>query len=134
MKTVSKYFLLQIPGWILLGVILYLAWRGEWISKEIAWGILALGFLKDLILYPFLRKAYEPGGRSGSAHLIGTLGVTREPLKPSGYIQINGELWQARVEGVSQSIDAGTEVRITATQGLTLIVELKTSGSKSILS
>lgn len=123
MKTVSKYLLLQIPGWIILGAVLYFLWKEEWISTGVALGIFALGLLKDFVLYPFLKKAYEPGGKSGSDHLIGTRGIARDPLNPSGLIRINGELWRAQVEGENTPIHPGTEVRITAVRGFTLIVE-----------
>ncbi len=120
MKTISKYVLLQIPGWVILGVVLFFLWKWDWISIEIAWGIFALGFLKDLILYPYLRKAYEPGGKSGSARLIGVRGIARDPLQPSGYVQINGELWQAVTEG--DPIPSGTQVQVLSVRGLKLRV------------
>jgi membrane-bound serine protease (ClpP class) len=56
----------------------------------------------------------------GGASLIGQTGVAREPLAPIGQIAIQGELWRAVADG--EAVDAGTAVRVTGVDGLTLKV------------
>jgi membrane-bound serine protease (ClpP class) len=60
--------------------------------------------------------------RTGSEELIGSVGVVREPLDPTGQIFIHGALWQARATGAGE-IGLGNRVRVKAVDGLTLEVE-----------
>ena len=59
---------------------------------------------------------------TGSEGMLGEIGRARDPLEPGvpGYIDVHGEMWRA----VSREpIAAGQRVRITAIEGLTLVVE-----------
>ncbi len=59
---------------------------------------------------------------TGSEGMIGAIGRTRDRLEPGepGYIDVHGEMWRA----VSREpIAAGRQVRVTAIDGLTLVVE-----------
>jgi len=60
---------------------------------------------------------------TGSEGMLGELGRARDPLEPGvpAYVDIHGEMWRA----VSRApIAAGQRVRVTAVEGLTLVVEL----------
>jgi membrane-bound serine protease (ClpP class) len=59
---------------------------------------------------------------TGSQAMIGKLAVTRTPLVPIGQVEVRGELWQARLEGLSE-LPTGVTVRIRAIAGLQLVVE-----------
>lgn len=50
---------------------------------------------------------------------IGSRGRTVTPISPSGYVRINGELWQA---SSATSIDAGKEIAVEGVEGMTLLV------------
>ncbi len=57
---------------------------------------------------------------SGSEELIGSLGVALSGFKQVGRIRIHGEDWQARS---TAPVRHGQKVRVTAREGLTLIVQ-----------
>jgi membrane-bound serine protease (ClpP class) len=82
--------------------------------------VLVIGAIFLFILRKLIdarRRPYEAGKES----MIGTLGTVREPLNPSGMVFVNGALWQAT--STSGPLDAGTQVRVVAVEGLRLRVE-----------
>jgi membrane protein implicated in regulation of membrane protease activity len=56
----------------------------------------------------------------GAEALIGETATVARACRPVGYVRLHGELWQARCE---EGADEGEEVRVSALDGLTLIVE-----------
>ena len=122
MTTRTRYFLLQIPGWVLANALLAALHR--WLAFP-AWAavvIWAVYVAKDFILYPHLRSAYETKSPSGAERMIGQVGLVKRPLEPQGTIQLAGDLWQARADGQAISIPAGRLVRVERAEGLVLIV------------
>ena len=97
MRTVTRYYLFQIPGWVLAAVLVTVlhAWLG--LPVWAALTVLGVVVMKDVICYPFLRKAYQLEA-SGAAQLVGQRGVARDSLDPTGYVYVHGELWRARTE------------------------------------
>jgi membrane-bound ClpP family serine protease len=77
---------------------------------------------KDIILYPFVWRAYEWGNQKENNSMIGLSGVAKDRLDPSGYILVRGELWKATVVQ-DGSVDKGEKVIIKGIRGLTLLVE-----------
>jgi hypothetical protein len=67
LRQFGIYLLLQIPGYVLAGLLLGLLVERDWLS--VGWAILALlGWVgKDLALYPAMRRVFQPS-RVGSAH------------------------------------------------------------------
>ena len=122
MTTFMKYILLQIPGWVLMALLLI--GLLNWIALPLwAAGVFfVVWVVKDFVLYPFVRTAYESHVKTGSEQLIGAQGIAHQRLAPHGYIQVHGELWQATAEPKDKPIASGTPVRVRAAQGLTLIV------------
>ena len=59
---------------------------------------------------------------TGVDGMIGAGGRVRDPVGPDepGYVDIHGEIWRARS---ANRVAAGQPVRVTAVNGLTLIVE-----------
>lgn len=121
MRTVIRYYLFQIPGWLLAGALVTVlhAWLG--LPMWAALTIVGVVVLKDVVCYPFLRKAYQLEA-TGAAQLVGLRGVARDTLDPAGYVYVNGELWRARTEAGADAIPAGTEVRVVQGQRMTLTV------------
>jgi membrane-bound serine protease (ClpP class) len=72
-------------------------------------------FLMGLVL-----KARKNRVVTGSEGMIGEIGVARTPLGPEGKVFVHGELWNARAAG---EIAAGARVRVSAVNGLRLVVE-----------
>jgi len=58
---------------------------------------------------------------SGTSLLIGSIGITKNELHPSGIANVHAEDWTAVTEG--PPIPAGAEVRVKRVEGLRLIVE-----------
>ena len=58
--------------------------------------------------------------RTGAEGLIGELAEVVEPCAPKGRVRLHGELWNARSEA---HLDAGKRARVTALEGLTLLIE-----------
>jgi len=121
-KVWVKYFLLQIPGWllaaILLGGLYYWNVLPLWAVIS-AWAIYVA---KDFVLYPYLRRGYESDGKTAAEAMIGSVGIVKQPLEPEGYVKVHGELWQACAEPKDRLIPAGARVRVVAASGLTLFV------------
>lgn len=118
-----RYALLQVPGAILVGAGLYLFWDATQLP---AWvGVLFFVFWvgKDVVLYPLLRRAYEPGSADATSGLAGARGAARTALDPDGQVQVRGEVWQARAVEGAEPIPAGAEVVVRGADGLTLLVE-----------
>lgn len=128
-RAAVRYLALQLPGWVLLVAGLVLARRWIDLPAWVFWGLIAVWVVKDFVLFPFVWRAYEP---QESRHpMVGARGVAEEPLAPSGYVRIAGELWKAIAQEGSRPIDRGEPVRVRDVQGHTLIVEPEERGSRS---
>jgi membrane protein implicated in regulation of membrane protease activity len=120
-STFWRYTALQVPGWVLA-----LA-AGWWIHRSFdgpGWlvpGIPLAWVVKDMALYPLLRSAYEVDETPPVERLIGRRGIAMEPLAPSGYVRIGGELWRARA---ADEIPIGPHltVEVVGARGLVLAV------------
>lgn len=109
-----------MPGLALLAGALLLARRFIGLPAWAVWGLFAAWVLKDLVLFPFVWRAYQPP--EGRNPMLGARGVASGTLAPSGYVRIGGELWKATTEPGSAPIDRGEPVRVTDVRGLTVIV------------
>ena len=58
----------------------------------------------------------------GPGAMLGHIAISRTPLSPGGQVEIRGELWQARLSGISY-LPAGVAVRVKNIEELVLIVE-----------
>ncbi len=124
MRTFSKYVFMQIPGLLAAALVLGGLSLFAGLPRGMAIGLFCLWLAKDLSLYPLLRRAYEPGVRTGAERLVGLRGVARQQLAPRGYIFLRGELWNAEIEPGSAPIAPGCPVRVLAANRLTLTVAL----------
>lgn len=122
MGTLTKYLLLQIPGWILAIIVAGALRHGLELPLWVAIGLVVLWVIKDLVMYPLLRTAYESNAKTGVAQLIGARGIAQEELAPRGFVKVRGELWQAEVPAGGRPIAAGSEVRVEGGKGMTLRV------------
>lgn len=124
-----KYLLFQIPGWIIAAVVLVLVLRWELVPRWLALLCFAGWILKDLVMYPFLRLAYEPGV-TGYATLVGSRGRAEGDLAPTGYIRVRGELWRAVVTPADLVIPSGTEVEIVSAERMEVSVRPVDTGAQ----
>jgi membrane protein implicated in regulation of membrane protease activity len=122
MPTSVRYLLFQIPGWIIaagaLAGLVHWELFPPWLSLLCFSGWV----LKDLILYPITRTAYERGNKTGSEALVGTRGVAEGNLAPEGYVRIRGELWRAVTNPEDHGIASGTEVEVLSATHMKVLV------------
>jgi membrane-bound ClpP family serine protease len=119
--TLLRYWLFQLPGALAVTGLLVLLVHWWDLSPRLAVAFLVIWVLKDLALFPFVRKAYEPRSGGGADALLGAIASARDRLDPEGYVRVGHELWRARVRG--GAIEKGGTVRVVEVQGLTLVVE-----------
>lgn len=122
MSVFGRYVLLQVPGWLLAAVILYALEKRFDLPAWTVVGVMAVLVLKDFLLYPFLRRAYETRVKSGTEALVGLTGVAREKLDPAGYVELRGELWLAEAVPQARPIAPNERVRVVSADGLRLHV------------
>jgi membrane-bound ClpP family serine protease len=84
-----------------------------------------VGFLiiKDIVLFPFVWRAYDPDSPPLTNNLEGARGIAINDLHPSGYVEVGAERWQAELTEGSLFIKRGQRVRVRGIRGLTLLVE-----------
>lgn len=115
-----RYWLFQLPGIALVGL---LATAGaSWFGLPTWTVAVAMGawIIKDLLMYPLVRSAYDRPGPTGTEAMVGLLGTSVEELNPRGYVKVGAELWRAQSP---VQISADRSVRVTACDGMTLWVE-----------
>lgn len=86
------------------------------------WAIATLiVFTGGLIAFavPALR-ARRQKPQTGAESVVGLVGRARTDISPEGTVALKGTLWQAKS---SAPVAAGSDVRVRAAEGLTLIVE-----------
>ena len=118
-----RYILLNIPG--LAAVILILIIIQHWIALPV-WlflSTIALWVVKDMVLFPFVWRAYDSGSSGRSRSMVGERGIARERLAPAGYVLVRGELWRAEILDDGPPVEMGQPVKIVKMDGLTLFVE-----------
>ncbi len=122
MPIFARYLLFQLPAWALAAVILgaLTTWAG--VPTALSAIVFAAIVIKDFVAYPFVRSAYEPGTRTGSARLIGCAGTARSLLDPVGYVRVGSELWKARLADGEGAVAEGQSVVVVDSSGLTLVV------------
>jgi len=86
------------------------------ISLPLGW------FVKDMVLYPFLRSAYAPHDSLPIERLIGSRGYAIETLTPSGYIRIGSELWRAEAD--VEKVERDATVEVIGAKGMVLRIRI----------
>ena len=100
----------------------------------VAWPVIAtvtatIGAIASLMIVTAIRTRSMPGpaGTVGVPIPIGTEGIVRTPLAPTGTAYLAGETWTART-GDGQPLAPDAAVRLVGFDGLTAIVEPVLSG------
>lgn len=122
-RVVLRYSLLQLPGTVLFVLILIFLQRWVNLSSWLVWGLTGLWIAKEIVLFPFVWRSYDPRGSEEGHDLIGKRGRAQERLNPEGYIFVRGELWRAENLHNVSPVEKGEPVRICGIRGLTLLVE-----------
>ncbi|MBW2493362.1 MAG: hypothetical protein JRE43_01320 [Deltaproteobacteria bacterium] len=126
-RTLLRYTLFQIPDLILLSLGLAAAVRWWGLPVYVAYGLVGLWLVKDIVMFPILRVAYESDSASGVDGIRGALGVVTQSLAPAGYVRLGSELWKAEFASGAEPVSEGSAIRVVEVHGLTLIVEKVTA-------
>ncbi|MEN8263911.1 MAG: NfeD family protein [Nitrospirota bacterium] len=118
-QVLLRYSLFQLPGLALLILILILLRYWINIPTWALWTFISLSVIVDVIMYPFVWRAYD---KDNPNSMSGSQGIAAGRLSPSGYVRINGELWRAKVIEGNSAIEKGEVVTVRGISGLTLIV------------
>jgi len=118
-----RYALLQLPGIALLVLILVFVQRWVDLPAWVFWGSIAIWVVKDVILYPIVRRAYDWDHPQGVNSMVGAQGIAKERLASSGYVQVRGELWKAELLEGRPPLEKGEHVRVVGVCGLELVVQ-----------
>jgi len=121
-RRILIYSMMQLPGLVLAGGLLYYLHSHALLESGLAWFLFSLWVLKEILLY-FPARASLPGGpKRDPAGLEGLVGRIEKRLpRDKGFlIRVKHELWRAEGSG---DLEAGTEVRVVGREGLTLRIE-----------
>lgn len=92
------------------------------VSKGLIIGmVLAVVAFFLTVVRAVMRSRRQPPGSATSEDLVGEDGIVERTLEPTGIVRARNESWTARATG--DPIPAGTRVRVTKVDGLTLEVE-----------
>ena len=129
MTVRARYFLLQVPGWVLVAVVLF--GLRDWIGISMGWAVTlyALYVVKDFVLFPFLRSAYDTSTTTGIARLVGQSAVVKQTLAPKGLVVVGGELWKAMLAPGQDEVARGRRVRVESARGMVLVVRAEEESS-----
>jgi membrane protein implicated in regulation of membrane protease activity len=122
-RILTRYILLQLPALVLFIVLLVVIQGWVVLPTWLFWGAIVIWVLKDAVLYPLVWRAYNPEQSDRVMSLIGAQGIAKEPLAPSGYIQVRGVLWKAELMQDCPPVAEGDAVRVNQRRGLTLLVQ-----------
>ena len=127
-KILLRYALLQLPSQALVVLTLVVVRRWVDLSPWFFWTCIACWVLKDVILFPFVWRAYDWDHAANAHSMVGLRGTAVEQLAPAGYVRVRGELWRAEAVGDSRPIQAGESVTVRGSRGLTLLVAPEGAG------
>ena len=113
----ANYLLVQIPGWLIAVLVLWGFHIWGALPLKMGLALLAAWILKDILLFPAMRRFYQSEPAAG--RVVGKSGTAVTTVNPSGFIRVHGELWQARSE---LPIPEGAAVRVREIRGLILFV------------
>ena len=123
LRIIVKYILLQLPGQVSFAFILLLL--RQWLEAPayLTWGLLAFWIGKDLFLFPFLWRFYDPNQYPNRFDMVGRKGIALSPLNPDGYVRVRGERWQAAIAAGQAPLEPGDAIGVVAVDSLKLTVK-----------
>jgi len=121
---IASYGLLSIAGIISLLLGSLMLFEGDNPADRVSWGVLTptlvvvSGFFTAVAFLVFRSQVSKPV--TGSAGLVGEIGVVKKALTPRGKVFVHGELWNAIAQ---TSINENVQVRVVKVTDLLLEVE-----------
>ena len=115
------YLIANSPEWLLLAIAIWVAVRDFGVSWPMAASVLTVWVVKDLLLYPVMRRYYR--ATPPQQRMMGARGVALNPLAPRGFVRVRGEIWQAQLSDGTAPVAEGTAIRVRDIRGMLLFVE-----------
>jgi membrane protein implicated in regulation of membrane protease activity len=109
---------------LILSIVLALFISWPWNLVVVLCG--AIAEVGEVVWGRRLARRWRP--KSGPETMVGKTAEVVVPCRPSGQVRVHGELWEARC---AAGADIGDDVRITALEELTLVVERVRAASAS---
>ncbi len=125
----ARYLLFQIPGVFFAGIVLGLFVHWGHLTTPLAWALFGLWLLKDLLMFPVTRIAYEtPHRPHGPEALLGEEAIAQGVIAAQdageiGWVLVRGELWRALAREGATPLARGDRVRIVEARNRVLVVE-----------
>ena len=120
----TSYGLLSVAGVVSLLLGSLMLFEGDAPEDRLSWQVLiptlvlVSGFFTAAAFLVFRSQRSRPA--TGSAGMVGEIGVVRKALRPEGKVFVHGELWNAVGPRPSEE---GRRVRVVRVRGLILEVE-----------
>ncbi|MDF1593520.1 MAG: NfeD family protein [Desulfobacterales bacterium] len=122
LRVIFRYALFQLPDLFILILILLILQHFLKIHGYAILIIIGIWILKDIALYPFIGRFYDPDYQKDWFSMVGKKGIVKKSLKPKGKILVKGELWKAEVVEKDITIHSGETVVVQGIKGLNLLV------------
>lgn len=127
LKVIIRYSLLQIPSLLIVMLLIYIVNHWYRLNNVIIMIIILLWVLKDILIFPFVWKAYCHKDRDKSKTVLNEFGTAIDTINPKGYVKIRGEIWLAELDDISIPISKGEPVEVVEINGLKLKVRKQVS-------
>jgi membrane-bound serine protease (ClpP class) len=121
---IASYGLLSVAGIVALLLGSLMLFEGEGAAERISWHVLIptlaviSAFFTAVAFLVFRAQMSRPA--TGSAGLVGEVGVVKKALAPEGKVFVHGELWNA---SAPMPIEEGQRVQVVRVSGLKLEVK-----------
>lgn len=120
-RTLARYLAFQIPGAVVAGIVLAFLHERVGLSAWAGGVLFALWIAKDAVLYPFVRRAYEPSA-TALDRLVGARGRVVRAFSTTGLVRVGRELWRAELLEGQSPVETDDLVIVHAARRLTLVV------------
>ncbi len=122
LKVIVRYSLFQIPSLLIVMLLVFIVHHWYRLDNLIIMIVILLWVLKDILIFPFVWKAYCHKDRDKSKTILNEIGTAIETINPKGYVKIRGEIWQAESDNIGIPILQGEPVEVVEINGLKLKV------------
>lgn len=121
-KVIIRYSLFQIPSLLIVMLLVFSVNHWYRLDNVIIMIIILLWILKDILIFPFVWKAYCHKDRDKSKTILNEIGTAIDTINPKGYVKIRGEIWQAELDDIGIPICQGESIEVVEINGLKLKV------------
>jgi membrane protein implicated in regulation of membrane protease activity len=122
MPTILRYIAFQLPSWLIVAFIAVALDVWSELPRPLLVGAFALYLVKDFVIYPWVRSAYEHTEHDPGSNMLAARGVVIVSLDPVGWVRVGSERWRAETVDAAAPLAPGTAVEVSRVRGHTLLV------------